>query len=197
MDISVAVFDAASGAFTSLGSVGTDVYDGAASAGLMDGQLAVAWASNSGDNPLAADGQVCALHRAVWDGEQFVTEVLVEQLGAIDQTAIDGTSIWFSADTDYESGTLNDREIFCYHNGLSRCTDNDVADTKPSCRNGSLLWYSDGALVTENGETILLAEDTDRYSYVQGTGGMEAVVYTVTDETRVSSLYASFNDGTG
>lgn len=197
MDISVAVFDAASGAFTSLGSVGTDVYDGAASAGLMDGQLAVAWASNSGDNPLAADGQVCALHRAVWDGEQFVTEVLVEQLGAIDQTAIDGTSIWFSADTDYESGTLNDREIFCYHNGLSQCTDNDVADTKPSCRNGSLLWYSDGALVTENGETILLAEDTDRYSYVQGSGGMEAVVYTVTDETRVSSLYASFNDGTG
>ena len=117
-------------------------------------------------------------------------------MGAIDQTATDGTSIWFSADTDYDSGTLNDREIFCYHNGLSQCTDNDVADTKPSFRNGSLLWYSGGALVTENGEAIPLAEDTDRYDYVQSSGGMEAVVYSVTDETRVSALYASFNDGT-
>lgn len=197
MNISVAAFDAAGGTFTSLGSVGTEFYDGAVSAGLTDGQLTVVWASNSGNNPLVANGQVGALHRAVWDGGQFVTETLEENFGAIDQTATDGTSIWFSADTDYDSGTLNDREIFCYHNDLSQCTDNDVADTKPSFRNGSLLWYSGGAIVTENGEAIPLAEDTDRYDYVQNSGGMEAVVYTVTDEPRVSALYASFNDGTG
>lgn len=197
MDISVAAFDTAGGTFTSLGSVGTEFYDGAVSAGLTDGRLTVVWASNSGNNPLAANGQVGALHRAVWDGGQFVSETLEENFGAIDQTATDGTSIWFSADTDYDSGTLNDREIFCYHNGLSQCTDNDVADTKPSFQNASLLWYSGGALVTEAGEAIPLAEDTDRYDYVQSSSGMEAVVYTVTDETRVSALYASFNDGTG
>ena len=111
MDISTAAFDAASGTFASLGTVGTEYYDGAVSAGLTDGKLAVVWASNSGDNPLAADGQVGTLHRAVWDGGQFVTETLAEDLGAIDQTTTDGTSVWFSADTDYDSGTLNDREI--------------------------------------------------------------------------------------
>ena len=51
--------------------------------------------------------------------------------------------------------------------------------------------------MTEAGETIPMAEDTDRYSYVRSGSGLEAVVYTVTDGSRVSSLYAGFNDGTG
>ena len=73
-----------------------------------------------------------------------------------------------------------------------------MADTKPVYVDGKVLWYSGGALVTDAGETIPMAEDTDRYSYVCNGSGLEAVVYTVTDgEIRVSSLYASFNDGTG
>ena len=199
MDISIAAFDSGTGAFHSMGTVGTNHYDGAASIGMLGGQPAVVWASNSGENPLAASGRVGAIHRAVWDGTAWIDETLADGLGAIDQTATDGNRIWFSADTDLDASTFADRDIFLYDGSVTNLTNtNDVADTKPVYVDGKVLWYSGGTLVTENGDTISLAEDTDRYSYVRSGSGLEAVVYVLTDgETRVSSLYASFNDGTG
>ena len=197
MDISVAAFHPTDGTFTTLGSVGTEFYDGAVSIGLADGKPAVVWASNSGDSPLSANGRVGSLHQAVWDGAQFSVRTLAENLGAIDQTATNGSSVWFSADTDYQAGTVADREIFRYDGSLTQLTQNEVADTKPSYQGGTLLWYSDGSLVTETGASIPMAEGTDRYAYIQSESGMQAVVYTITDEVRNSSFYASFNDGTG
>ena len=197
MDISVAVFDVSTESFSSLGLVGTDSYDGAVSAAITDGMLTVVWASNSENDPLTFDGQVGALHQAKWNGEQWTQETLAEGLGGIDQTATDGNKIWFSADTDYSADTLADREIFLYDGELIQLTQNDVADTKPSYLDGEVMWYSDGSLVTADKDSIPLAEDTDRYCFVRGQGTMKAVVYTVTGEDRISSLYASFNDGTG
>lgn len=197
MDISVAAFHPTDGTFTTLGSVGTEFYDGAVSIGLAGGKPAVVWASNSGDSPLSANGRVGSLHQAVWDGTQFSVRTLAENLGAIDQTATNGSSVWFSADTDYQAGTVADREIFRYDGSLTQLTQNEVADTKPSYQGGTLLWYSDGSLVTETGASIPMAEGTDRYAYIQSESGMQAVVYTITDEVRNSSFYASFNDGTG
>lgn len=197
IDISVAVFDVSTQSFISLGSVGTDSYDGAVSAGMTDGMLTVVWASNSENDPLAFNGRVGTLHQAKWDGEQWTQETLAEGLGGIDQTATDGNKIWFSADTDYSADTLADREIFLYDGELIQLTQNDVADTKPSYLDGEVMWYSDGSLVTADKDSIQLAEDTDRYCFVRGQGAMKAVVYTVTGEDRISSLYASFNDGTG
>ena len=197
MDISVAVFDPNTGAFVSLGTVGTGGYDGAVSAAMVDGALSVVWASNSGENPLAADGPVGALHRAVWDGFAWTVEMLAQDLGAIDQTAADGSQIWFSADTDYDADTVADREIFLFNGDLLQLTRNDVADTKPTCLDGKVLWYSGGAITAEDGKVIPLAEDTDQYDYVRSKNGLEAVVYAVTDTSRISALYASFNDGTG
>lgn len=197
MDISVAVFDPNAGTFAPLGTVGTDGYDGAVSAAMVDGALSVVWASNSGENPLAADGPVGALHRAVWDGFAWTVEMLAQDLGAIDQTAADGSQIWFSADTDYDADTVADREIFLFNGDLLQLTRNDVADTKPTCLDGKVLWYSGGAITAEDGKVIPLAEDTDQYDYVRSKNGLEAVVYAVTDTSRISALYASFNDGTG
>ena len=199
MDISIAAFDSGTGAFHSMGTVGTNHYDGAASIGMLGGQPAVVWASNSGENPLAASGRVGAIHRAVWDGTAWIDETLADSLGAIDQTATDGNRIWFSADTDLDASTFADRDIFLYDGSVTNLTNtNDVADTKPVYVDGNVLWYSGGTLVTGNGDTISLAEDTDRVSYVRSGSGLEAVVYVLTDgETRVSSLYASFNDDTG
>lgn len=197
MDISVAVFDPNTGAFASLGTVGTGGYDGAVSAAMVDGALSVVWASNSGENPLAADGPVGALHRAVWDGFAWTVEMLAQDLGAIDQTAADGSQIWFSADTDYDADTVADREIFLFNGDLLQLTRNDVADTKPTCLDGKVLWYSGGAITAEDGKVIPLAEDTDQYDYVRSKNGLEAVVYAVTDASRISALYASFNDGAG
>ena len=199
MDISIAAFDSGTGAFHAMGTVGTNHYDGAASIGMLGGQPAVVWASNSGENPLAASGRVGAIHRAVWDGTAWIDETLADGLGAIDQTTTDGNRIWFSADTDLDAGTFADRDIFLYDGSVTNLTNtNDVADTKPVYVDGNVLWYSGSTLVTGNGDTISLAVDTDRYSYVRSGSGLEAVVYVLTDgETRVSSLYASFNDGTG
>lgn len=159
----------------------------------------MAWASNSGENPLAAGGRVGAVRRAMWNGTAWIDETLADGLGAIDQTATDGNRIWFSADTDLDASTFADRDIFLYDGSVTNLTNtNDVADTKPVYVDGNVLWYSGGTLVTGNGDTISLAVDTDRYSYVRSGSGLEAVVYVLTDgETRVSSLYASFNDGTG
>lgn len=139
MDISAAEFDETSGTFTALGSVGTENYDGAASIGKKDGALTIVWASNSGGNPLAADGQVGTLHRALWNGTDWTTEILAKGLGAIDQTATDGDQVWFSADTDYAADAVADREIFLYDGSISRLTNNDTADTKPSYLGGNVL----------------------------------------------------------
>lgn len=195
MDVTVAKFEPDTG-FETLGTIGTEYYDGAVSLTLMDGDLAIAWASNTAENPLAANGQTAAIHRAVWNGEAFDRVCLATGLGAVDKTTANNHDVWFSADTDYDSATLNDREIFHYNNTLTQITDNDIPDTQP-VHNESLLWYANGKIVSSAGAAIALDADTDRYQYVQNGAGLEAVVYVVTDDARVSSLYASFNDGSG
>ena len=196
MDISCAVFDAEAGAFTTLGTVGTDYYDTTADVVLLDGQPAVVWTSNSGNSALNWSGATYSLHRQVPDGGSDM-ETLAGGLYQVDGLAADGGEVWFSADTDGDSETLADREIFHYDgSALEQLTNNDAADTKPALTGGRLAWYSGGTVVC-GGNTVALAADTDRYQYVRSDTGMEAVVYLEDDEVRKTTLYASFNDGSG
>ena len=194
MDISCAVFDDGEGAFTTLGTVGTDYYDTTADVVLLDSQPAVVWTSNSGNSALIWSGAICSLHRQVLGSEM---ETLAANLYQVDGLVADGSQVWFSADTDGDSETLADREIFhCDGSTLERLTNNDAADTKPTLTGGQLAWYSGGTVVC-GGNTVALAADTDRYQYVRSDTGMEAIVYLEDDEVRKTTLYASFNDGSG
>lgn len=194
MDISCAVFDDGEGAFTTLGTVGTGYYDTTADVVLLDGQPAVVWTSNSGNSALTWTGATYSLHRQVLGSEM---ETLAANLYQVDGLVADGSQVWFSADTDGDSETLADREIFhCDGSTLERLTNNDAADTKPTLTGGQLAWYSGGTVVC-GGNTVALAADTDRYQYVRSDTGMEAIVYLEDDEVRKTTLYASFNDGSG
>ena len=194
MDISCAVFDAEAGAFTTLGTVGTEYYDTTADVVLLGDQPAVVWTSNSGNSALTWSGATYSLHRQVLGGEM---ETLAADLYQVDGLVADGSEVWFSADTDRDSETLADREIFHYDgSALERLTNNGVADTKPTLTGGQLAWYSGGTVVC-GGNTVALAADTDRYQYVRSDAGMEAIVYLEDDEVRKTTLYASFNDGSG
>lgn len=192
MDIACAVFDSKTGTFTPMGTVGTEWYDGTVSATTVDGKPAVIWTSDSRSDLFATDGNTTSLHRAVWDGSTWNTEILAQELGCVDHTAADGTEVWFSA-----LAPDGDREIFRYSETVQQITDNDVLDSKPQITAAGALWYSAGQLVTQT-DTIPLAAVTDRFQYVRSDSGLEAVVYAITDNSsNLSAIYANFCDTLG
>jgi len=196
MDISVAKFVPGINTIEHLGSVGTEFYDGAVSMTLdEEGAPCVVWVSNSSDDILSSGGKTCSLHKAVYKDGEFTTKTLVSDLGYIDQTGCDGSQIWFAMDTDYDGTTISDREIYCYNGSLSRLSQDDYAQTSVSFTDG-VSWYENGSVSTPSGSAPLL-ENTDVYKYLKSPQGLDCVVYTVTNAERISSLYASFNDGTG
>lgn len=200
LDISCAEFDPETAAFSPLGTIGTSGYDGAFSAAVYEGELVVAWMANSGTSPLHFYPGDASLHRAVLSGSHWTSRMLADNLNTADQTATDGKRVWFSGDTDNDNASFEDMELFLWDDEtdqLLQLTDNDVIDSKPQFHDGQLFRYSDGALVSDTA-AIALAENTDVYRYLRSSADLEAMVYVVTEpDTRLSSLYASFNDGTG
>lgn len=183
------------GRMHSFRSFGTENYDTNACVGMVDYQPWVYWVSNEENTVFGGEEASYSIWRQCMRGNSEA-ECLASNLYHVDGMAADGNTVWFTADTDGDGSTLKDRELFCLSNGLaSAYTDNDVADTKPVVVNGSLMWYSDGKLCS-NGKEIELATDTDRFCYV-ASDSMEAVVYVSDDAVRKSTLYASFNDGSG
>ena len=196
MDLCYSCFDPDSGTFRAPVSFGTDCYDSTVDMTTVDGKFAVVWVSNSANSPFAGSEKTYPIQRLM-EG-QAEPETLVSDLYVVDGLAADGADIWFSADTDGNPNTLADREIFHFFDGSTpeQVTHNGVADLKPVITGGQLVWYSDGAI--QNGQdTVALATDTDRYQYLCSDTGMEAIVYLEDDEVRKTTLYASFNDGTG
>lgn len=193
MNYSIAKFDGSK--FVGLGTVGTDNYDGAADLTLLNGRPALCWVSNSENDPFGRKG-ICSLHRAAFSGTGWTKSVLASGLKAVDQVAAQDDQIWFSADVDKDTTTLNDREIFCYDGTVTQVTNNEVADTNPRVIDGKLSYYSDGSIVV--GEDVIpFTAASDDYQYLRSASGMEALVWVVDDDVRASTLYASFNDGTG
>ncbi len=194
MDISIAQL--VSQRVYHLGTVGTGYYDGAVSMTLDEaGDPCVVWVSNSSENILSSQGNTCSLHKAVIKDGEITQQTLATGLGCIDQTACDGELIWFAMDTDYDGTTLADREVYCYDGTLYPLTDNNTAETAVAFTDG-VNWYENGTVNTPSGYAPLL-ENTDVYKYLKSAQGLDCVVYTVTGNDRISSLYASFNDGSG
>lgn len=195
LDITCYRFDPASNAFSRMGKFGTEYYDSTMDMTMVDGKFAVVWVSNSANSPFGGSEKTYSIQRLA-EG-QWYPDTLVDNLYLVDGLAADGEDIWFSADTDGDPNTLADREIFHFDGStLEQVTHNDAADLKPVITGGQLVWYSNGAI--QNGQdTVALAADTDRYQYLRSDAGMEAIVYLEDDEARKTTLYASFNDGTG
>ena len=195
LDLCYSCFDPDSGTFRTPVSFGTGCYDSTVDMTTVDGKFAVVWVSNSANSPFAGSEKTYSIQRLV-EG-QPEPETLVSGLYVVDGLAANGEDIWFSADTDGSPDTLADREIFHFDGSTpEQVTHNNVADLKPVITGGQLAWYSDGTI--QNGQdTVALATDTDRYQYLRSDTGMEAIVYLEDDEVRKTTLYASFNDGTG
>lgn len=195
LDLTCYRFDPTSQAFSRMGKFGTEYYDSTMDMTMVDGKFAVVWVSNSVNSAFGGKEKTYSIQRLMYGQQNPVT--LVSDLYLVDGLAADGEDIWFSADTDGDPNTLADREIFHFDGStLEQVTHNDVADLKPVITGGQLVWYSDGAI--QNGQdTVALATDTDRYQYLRSDTGMEAIVYLEDDELRKSTLYASFNDGSG
>jgi len=203
IDLSCAAFNPGAGTFTDLGTVGSSNYDGTADITLIDGAPAIVWTSNS-ENDVFGQKGTYTLYRAVKAADAWAQTTLADNLGIVDQTAANGDEVWFSADTGTDRTSLVNREIFHYVNGtVTQVTDNNVPDTKPMVTNGKVIWYSNGEISGEDlTNNIPLAESTDRFQYLYSASGMEAVVYTGSEESSDGNftktiLYASFNDGTG
>jgi len=196
IDIRCMKFDASEKKFHNIGcsSVGTEYYDSTFDLVLRDGTVEIIWVSNSANQVFAGDEPTYSIHRHALSAEGQA-ETLAEGLCYVDGLASDGETIWFTADTDGNSETLEDRELFALTDTLTQLTDNSVADTKPFIAGGQLAWYSDGA-VHIGEQKIPAAVWTDRFHYL-ATAGMEAVLYAEDDENRLTTLYASFNDGSG
>lgn len=197
MDLACARYDAAAKTWEILGDgFGTEgVYDGTMSLTLLDGQPAVYYTANATNDPISGAGANTTLHRAVWTGETWQEETLLENLGAVDHTAANGDTVWFTADTDLNGATWQDRELFVWDGSLRQLTNDDVMDSKPSYADGRLTWFS-GDSMTDGTETVAMTADADRYQVLQ-SADVTYLVYTVTDSNRISRLYASFNDGSG
>ena len=151
------------------------------------------WTANSANSVFVGAEPTYSLHRQIFGQD---AETLAEGLYQVDGLVADGSAIWFSAETDGDIATVEDREIFHYNGVLTQYTDNDIADTKPTITGGTLAWYADGVLVCGE-DTVTMAQNTDRFQYIRSGAGMEAMVYVMDDDVRKSTLYASFDDGSG
>ena len=193
LDISCAYFWSNVSSFQLLDTVGTGHYDTAADITTVDGTPYVVWASNSANSAFEGEGAYSIHRQALSEGA--TAETLLSGLNLVDALTADGDKVWYSTDTDAESSAMADYAVFCW-DGETTTQISEQSATKPALVNGILTWYEDGAIRVGE-QSVSLASDTDRYQYLVSPTGMEAVVYTVDSDIRQTTLYASFNDGTG
>ncbi len=194
LDISCAKIYRSENSFTFLATVGTENYDTTYDLGYFNGSYQVVWASCS-DNTLHGGPGTYSIHRQ-YPSSTSTALTLASGLNAVDGLCADtGENVWYSTDTDPNSNELSDYTVFHLANGVSTPVARGGA-TKPTLANNTLTWYQDGAIRCGD-KVIPLAEDTDRYTYLISQTGMRAVVYSSDDEMRRSTLWASFDDGTG
>ena len=178
-----------------LATVGTEYYDTAADITLIDGTPYVVWASNSSNSAFGGEGTYSIHRQAVIPYTETETETLITGLNTVDSLVADGSAVWYSTDTNIDSNSISDYAVF-YFDGQSTKQISNPGATKPALVNGTMTWYENGA-VRLGDELIPLATDTDRYQYLVSSTGLEAIVYTVDSDMRQTTLYASFNDGSG
>ena len=144
------------------------------------------------------------LKSATYDsGSWQVSELLSEQniIDGIDVACVnDNAVIYYSQDTDGDTLTIGDKEIFSYSNGTtSQITDNDVADTKPATTESGVYWYSNSKIAYMNYEdsnTTYINADcpTDKFS-VSENAESKIITYTKQGENSSMDVFAVCYDG--
>ena len=130
----------------------------------------------------------------MWSG----IETVYSGVNSIDSLAaayVDGElNIAYSAKTGSDVNNITDTEV--YLNG-SALTSDDVTDTGVVYKNGTLYWYKNGALMSNESEVVSAEHgiSSDRYQLID-ENGVKAILFTVNNGVK-SGLYGVFYDETG
>ena len=151
--------------------------------------LTAVWATNTEGDVFGQNSANAICTSTYSNGSWSAAETSCSGLNSIDSLAAaydeSGTlQIAYSLDADGDPKTIDDMEA--YRNGTA-LTDNGSVDSGVVYRNGTLYWFSNGALMAE-GKTVVSADHglmTDRYRIVD-ENGVKAVLF-----TQNSGLYAS------
>lgn len=204
MNISCAQFSATNHSFDSIACVhdlNTESLNMMADITVPSGTQSptVVWLRNTAGDYSCEEGTT-SLWQSEWNGSSWTGTQLDPNVGVVDSlTASDegDLAVYYSKDTDGNANTAEDKEIFKYSNDNTvQYTENDMADTKPRYVNGTLTYYSGGEIKTGT-ESAVLSLDTDRYQYLAGDSGIDAIVYCEAADQFTTQIYALFNDGTG
>ena len=151
--------------------------------------LTAVWATNTEGDVFGQNSANAICTSTYSNGSWSAAETSCSGLNSIDSLAAaydeSGTlQIAYSVDVDGDPKTIDDMEV--YRNGTA-LTNNGSVDSGVVYRNGTLYWFSNGALMAE-GKTVVSADHglmTDRYRIVD-ENGVKAVLF-----TQNSGLYAS------
>ena len=197
--ISAAVFDAESRTFTTYeitnGANGVNMLP--VLCGVGDTVTAV-WSVNTEYNAFA-NNSANNLCKSSFDGDMWSgIETVYSGVNFIDSLAaayVDGElNIAYSAKTGSDVNNITDTEV--YLNG-SALTSDDVTDTGVVYKNGTLYWYKNGALMSNESEVVSAEHgiSSDRYQLID-ENGVKAILFTVNNGVK-SGLYGVFYDETG
>lgn len=208
MDISFAQFNESNNTFEPAQTISQNSYlDMIPDVALVNGSINIVWVQNT-ENDILCNSGTTSLQIATYSGESWNIAEMKTDLQTIDAISaidIDGIlNVFYSQDTDADSTTTNDKEIYkTTSDDTVRLTNNDVIDTKPYYSNGKLFWYSDSSIYildlsnsSDTIETIPITTATDRFQYVASENGNDVIIYVEPSETMDNSLYAIFKDGT-
>lgn len=201
MNIYVAAFNTINNNFDNISCVhsDSDTLNMLADITMVHENPVIAWINNTAGDINCVDG-VTSLWKSEWDGTKWTSAELASAIGAVDSLSVAGEgslAIYFSKDTDGNIDTIDDKEIFKYYNGkIDQLTINDVADTKPKYINDKLIYYNDGEIIVEN-DAAEFSINTDRFQYLAGDNGVDAIVYLEAGDNFTTLIYAVFNDGVG
>ena len=197
--LSAAVFDAENRTFTTY-----KITDGANGVNMLpmlcgDGDTVTAvWSVNTEYNAFA-NSSANNLCKSSFDGYMWSgIETVYSGVNFIDSLAaayVDGElNIAYSAKTGSDVNIITDTEV--YLNG-SALTSDDVTDTGVVYKNGTLYWYKNGALMSNESEVVSAEHgiSSDRYQLID-ENGVKAILFTVNNGVK-SGLYGVFYDETG
>ena len=197
--ISAAVFDAESRTFTTY-----KITDGANGVNMLPvlcgvgDTVTAVWSVNTEYNAFA-NNSANNLCKSSFDGDMWSgIETVYSGVNSIDSLAaayVDGElNIAYSAKTGSDVNNITDTEV--YLNG-SALTSDDVTDTGVVYKNGTLYWYKNGALMSNESEVVSAEHgiSSDRYQLID-ENGVKAILFTVNNGVK-SGLYGVFYDETG
>lgn len=200
MDIAYARFDGETNAFADVSTIETNEQaDFLPAITVVGGKPAIAWISNTENDPVQGTGTNCVRTAILEDGS-WTVHTWADDLQMIDGLCVsdeeDVLNVYVSQDQDEDISTIDDKEIFrITESGAEQVTDNKAADVKPFVSDGKIYWYSGGQL-TDGAENIELAQDTDRI-YTASDGENAVILYVKINEDNSSTVYGSFKDSYG